>query len=318
MGLPSLRHPRFPTNLRSFPLVLGFPIDEPDRQRHSVGQPRHLRSFTDRNRYAHRHLTLGHRHHVIPRSPRLLSPSARPDPELLQIGHAPQDCALVLRHRHHPEFLPLRTIRTQLAIPLELRPRTNMDDRPPGLRILHRRLGSLTRHLLKSLTAAFMDPANVRRRSRRPSLVSDALGYLRHGILGAVGRLTARRRPGGQDPMALARNPRRHPGRRLRHDPPPNPDPLPRRVRLGVRAGVGIRRHHRRSRLRSRRHGSWPYLSEFGCRSARFERSVVLGRLDCADRRLCGLLPLVQEGAVDEALRAEKKKKKNRRRRVFG
>ena len=305
MGLPSLRHSRISANLRSFPLVLGFPIDEPDGQWHSVSQPRHLRSFTDRNRYAHRHLTLGHRHHVVPWSPRLLSPSARPDSELLQIGHAPQDCALVLRHRYHPELLPICTIRTQLAIPLELRSRTNMDGRSPGLRVLRGRLGRLTRHLLKSVIAAFVDSANVCRRSRRTSLVSDAVGYFRHGILGAVGWLTTRRRAGGQDPMALARNARRHPRRRLRHDPPPNPDSLPRRLRLGVRAGPGIHRHHCRSRLRSRRNGSRPHLPESGSQSAWVERSVVLGRLDCADCRLCGLLPLVQEGAADEALRIE-------------
>lgn len=264
MGLPSLRHPRIPTNLRGFPLVLGFPIDEPDRQRHRVSQPRHLRSFTERNRYAHRHFTLGNRHRFIPWSPRLLSPSARPDPEFLQISHAPQDCALVLRHRHHPKLLPVRTIRTQLAIPLELRSRANMDDRPSGLWVLRGRLGRLARYLFTGVIAPLLDSAHVRRRSWRPALVSDAVGYFGHGILGAVGRLTPRWRAGGQDPLALAWNPRRYPRRRLRHDPPPNADALPRRLLLGVCAGLGIHRHHRRSRLRSRRHWSRPHLPESG------------------------------------------------------
>lgn len=264
MGIPSLRDPGITTNIRGFPLVLGFPIDEPDCQRHSVRQPCHLRSSTDGNRYAHRHLTLGHRHYSVLWSPRLLPPSARTDPQFLQIGNAPQDCALVLRHRHHPELLPIRTIRTQLAIPLELCPCANMDGRPPGLRVLRGRLGRPARHLLTGVTAPFLDPAHVRRRSRRPALVSDALGYFRHGILGAVGRLTARGRLGGQDPVALARNARRHPRRRLRHDPPPNADSFPRRLLPGVCPGAGIRRHHRRSRLRSRRDWSWPHLPESG------------------------------------------------------
>ena len=112
MGLPRLRDPGIPTNLRRLPLVLGLPIDEPDRQRHSLSQPRHLRPSSDRNRYTHRYLTLGHRRSLISWSPRLLSSSTRTDPEFLQIGHAPQDCALVLRYRSHPELLPIRTIRT--------------------------------------------------------------------------------------------------------------------------------------------------------------------------------------------------------------
>lgn len=69
MGLPGLRHPRISTNLRRLPLVLGLPINKPDRQRHSVGKPRHLRPSVDRDRYTHRYPTLGHRHRLIPWSP---------------------------------------------------------------------------------------------------------------------------------------------------------------------------------------------------------------------------------------------------------
>lgn len=264
MGLPSLRHPGIPTNLRCLPLVLGFPIDKPDRQWHSVSQPCHLWSSTDSNRYAHRYLTLGHRHRFIPWSPGLLSSSARPDSEFLQIGHAPQDCALVLRYRHHPELLPIRTIWTQLAIPLELRLCKTMDDRSPGLRLLRGCLGCLARYFLKGVVTAFVDPTDVCRWSRRTSLVSDAVGYFRHGILGAMGRLTTCRCASGQGPLAMAWNARRYPRCRLRHDPPPNADSFSRRLLLGVCTGPGIHRHHRRSRLRSRCDWSRPNLPESG------------------------------------------------------
>lgn len=177
-----------------------------------------------------------------------------------------------------------------------------MDGRPPRLRLLHRRLGHLTDHLLEGLATPFVDPTHVRRRPRRPSVVPDAVGRLGHGIVGALGRLAARRRPRRPDPLALARDPRRHPGRRLRHDPPADADPLPRHLHLGLRAGAGVHRHHRRSRLRPRRHGSRPNLPEPGDKPARSEERVVLDRIVGADRRVRGLLPMVQERAVDEAL----------------
>lgn len=100
----------------------------------------------------------------------------------------------------------------------------------------------------------------------------------------------------------MARNPRRHPRCRLRHDPPPDADSIPRRLLPGVRSGLGFRGHHRRSRLRSRRNRSRPRVPQSGREFAWSEECVVLDRIDCANYRVCGLLPLVQEGAVDEAL----------------
>lgn len=251
MGLPSLRHPRIPTDLRRLPLVLGLPVNKSDRQWHSLGQPRHLRPSADRDRYTHRCLTLDHRHSLIPWSPRLLSSSAGADPKFLQIDHAPQDCALVLRYRYYPKLLSIRTIRTQLAISLELRPCKNLDGRSSCLRVLRGCLDCYAGHLLKGFIAPFVDSAYVCSRSRCTSLVSDAVGYLRHGIVGTMGWLTTRRCSSRQDPLALARNPRRHPRRRLRHDPPPNADSIPCRVRPGVRTSPGIRRYHRRPWLRA-------------------------------------------------------------------
>ena len=112
MGLPRLRHPRIPTDLRCLSLVLGLPAHSPDCQRHSHRQSSHIWASIDRDYYAHCCLTLGHWNSLTLRSPRLLPSSARPDPEFLQVSHASQDCALVLRHRPHPELLPIRTVRT--------------------------------------------------------------------------------------------------------------------------------------------------------------------------------------------------------------
>ena len=128
------------------------------------------------------------------------------------------------------------------------------------------------------------------------------MGCLGHGGVGPVGGLAPRRRPGGQDPLALARHPGRDPGRRLRHDPPANADKVPRHLHPGVRAGSRIHRHDRRARLRPRRHRPGTYLPEPGDKPARAQERVVLDRAAGADCHLCGLLPLVQEGAVNEAL----------------
>ena len=128
------------------------------------------------------------------------------------------------------------------------------------------------------------------------------MGRLRHGGLGPVGGLTPRRRPGGQDPLALARHPGRDPGRRLRHDPPATVDEVPCHLHPSVRAGSRIRRHDRRARLRPRRHRTGTHLPEPGDDPARAEERMVLDRAAGADCYLCRLLPLVQEGAVNEAL----------------
>ena len=110
MGLPSLRHPRLPTNLRRLPLVLGFKVNSPNRQRRSLGQARHLRTTSDCRYHSNRRLTLDRRNSLILRSSRVLPSSAGPDSEFLQISHAPQGCALVLRRRPHPKLLPIRTV----------------------------------------------------------------------------------------------------------------------------------------------------------------------------------------------------------------
>lgn len=112
MGLPCLRHPRIPTDLRCLSLVLGLQAYSPDCQWHSLSQSGYLWTSIDRDHYAHCCLALGHWDSLTLRSPRLLPSSARPDPEFLQVSHAPQDCALVLRHRPHSELLPIRTVRT--------------------------------------------------------------------------------------------------------------------------------------------------------------------------------------------------------------
>ena len=110
MGLPSLRHPRLSTNLRRLPLVLGLQVNSPDRQRRGLGQARHLRISSDCHHHSHRRLTLDRRNSLILRSSRVLPSSAGPDSEFLQISHAPQGCALVLRRRPHPKLLPIRTV----------------------------------------------------------------------------------------------------------------------------------------------------------------------------------------------------------------
>ena len=79
MGLSCLRHPRIPTNLRCLPLVLGLPINSPDRQRHRLGQARYLRTSTDRHHYTNRHLALGHRNSLTLRPSGLLPSSAGPN-----------------------------------------------------------------------------------------------------------------------------------------------------------------------------------------------------------------------------------------------
>ena len=110
MGLPRLRHPRLPTNLRRLPLVLGLQVNSSDRQRRSLGQARHLRTSSDCHHHSHRRFALGRRDSLVLRSSRVLPSSAGPDSEFLQISHAPQGCALVLRRRPHPKFLPIRTV----------------------------------------------------------------------------------------------------------------------------------------------------------------------------------------------------------------
>lgn len=110
MGFPSLRHPRLSTNICCLALVLGLQINGPDRQRRSLGQARHLRTSSDCHHHSSRRLTLDRRNNLILRSSRVLPSSAGPDSEFLQISHAPQGCALVLRRRPHPKLLPIRTV----------------------------------------------------------------------------------------------------------------------------------------------------------------------------------------------------------------
>ena len=163
-------------------------------------------------------------------------------------------------------------------------------------------MGHPISHLFKSFLAPFVDSPHVRGRPRCAALVPDAVGRLGHGVVGAVGWLTTRRRASGQDPLAMARHPRRYPRRRLRHDPPPDADPFPRHLHPGLRASPRIHRHHRRSRLRPRRHRSGTYFPQPRNEPTRVEERVVLDWIAGAARRVCGLLPLVQEGAIDEAL----------------
>ena len=69
-----------------------------------------------------------------------------------------------------------------------------------------------------------------------------------------------------------------------------------------MRAGSWIHRHDRRARLRPRRHRTGTHFPEPGDDPARAEERMVLDRAAGADHYLCGLLPLVQEGAINEAL----------------
>ena len=111
MGLPSLRHPRLPTTLCRLTLVLGLQTYGADRQRRSLGQACHLRTSSDRHHHSYRRLTLDRRNSLILRSSGVLPSSAGPDSEFLQISHAPQGRALVLRRRPHPKLLPIRAVR---------------------------------------------------------------------------------------------------------------------------------------------------------------------------------------------------------------
>lgn len=102
--------------------------------------------------------------------------------------------------------------------------------------------------------------------------------------------------------MALARHTRCTPRCGLRHDPPPNPHAVPRRFRARVRAGARQCRDHG-----SQSDGAgWQWagngVSESGDESGRTEQAVVLDHDRLSIGYLCGVLPVVQEGAVDEAL----------------
>ena len=76
-------------------------------------------------------------------------------------------------------------------------------------------------------------------------VVPDALGYLQHGAMDPLGRLTPRRRLARSLSVAVAGRAGHDTGLRYRYDPTADADAVPRQLRLDMRAGAGVDGHDR-------------------------------------------------------------------------
>ncbi len=242
MGLPRLRHPRDPTSLRRRPLVLGLYSHQSHCRRYHSSQPRCRLLGDDSHHNPHRHHALGHGPHPLRRSPLLLSPSPRRRPIILQLDRAPKDHPVVLRDRPHPELLAQRPLRPQLGLPLELQPRQSVADRPARHPLLRLRLGRLPLALRHPFKRPQLDPPRLRHRPRRPALVPNALGNLKHRAVRPLGRGSSSQRACGSQSLAMARRARLASRSRLWHDPAADADEDPYRVHAHRGTGAGIHR----------------------------------------------------------------------------
>ena len=175
-----------------------------------------------------------------------------------------------------------------------------LDDHPPPPPILRPGLDPAPVHPRQTLQSPRVANPHLRRLPRRAPLVSDALVHLRHRPVHPHPPADA---AGGgaplAQPLALARRPRRPPRHRLRHDPPADPDPLPRRRHPVCVPGVGQRHDHRGESERAESRGPRVRVPEFRIGRRRgVKECLVLGRPDRPAAHLCRVRKGVPQGTA--------------------
>lgn len=102
--------------------------------------------------------------------------------------------------------------------------------------------------------------------------------------------------------LAVARHIGCHPRCRSRNDPLGHADACSRRFHLDLSSGPRLDRNDRSSRLCAEQDRTWTYLARHHGRPRYDVECVVLGRSDSESQHLCGLLQVLPQGAVAEAL----------------
>jgi hypothetical protein len=161
----------------------------------------------------------------------------------------------------HSEFLPLGALWSQLAIPLVFETCSCLPNRSTRCPVLHLGLGRPVICVQCSQQEPYLDPAFVCHRSGSSSLVSNALGYIRHWTIRTLGRKSGRFRDCGTIALALARSARFTTRSWVRHDSPPHAHPISHHLYPYHGAGPWVHRDDCSERVWTKQDRARPSLS---------------------------------------------------------
>lgn len=196
LGLSSLHHPRYTTNIRCRIVVLGLAIDQVYLEGRIGQLCRYCQHESHHpNRCHHCMLDVGCRHRPLHWPPQILSPSPRQNALILHVPPPPQDHprkpqnqtihtiailippTVVLRRRHYPKLLSLRPLWPQLAVPLVLAACPGLGHRSPCCLLFHRRLGRHPLPLRSPLHLPLLDSARLRNGAWSATMGAAAMGH---------------------------------------------------------------------------------------------------------------------------------------------
>lgn len=101
--------------------------------------------------------------------------------------------AVVLCCRSDTELLPIRPVRPELAIPMVEPSSASVADSDSDHSILYRYMGRIPLHLLSHVEKPFVGAPCICHGTRRPSLGTDPLEYVKHGSVSALDSGTDRK-----------------------------------------------------------------------------------------------------------------------------
>lgn len=244
MGLPRLYRPRHTATVHRSALVLGFLARRALQHRCS----RHINRTPGQCHYRHHpssgNCHVGSRCHPLCRTPTLLPQRTRQSALILPLHIPTQDHHLVLCCRHHPELLDVGPVRKKLEVPLDHQQSACLGHPAARHTLLRHHLGRYSLRLQSPLQITFLDPPCLCHRSRRSSMVPNALGHIRHGRIHPLGRRRRLFRTARALHMAVARHARFTTGCGFWYDLAANNDEIPHLLYAHGGAGAGIHCDH--------------------------------------------------------------------------